>query len=141
MAKHLNIEKIYGDTDKAKLSVNIINKLVEKGSDAEVSKMIYALELAVKRKNYKELAKHEKLFSQMDVLDVDSREALALARYTLARHKGAEFSRYLQSWSKNPRKALDDQIAHYKSIKRTYESVCEIEPIVFVHLQCLKLQS
>ena len=34
-AKHLNIEKIYGDTDKAKLSVNIINKLAEKGSDAE----------------------------------------------------------------------------------------------------------
>ena len=110
------------------ISINIINKLANKGSDA-TAKKIYALELAVRNKNYKELARHEKLFSQMDVMDTDSREALALARYTLARHKGEEsFDEIFNLGLKNPRKALDKQIAHYESIKKTYESICDIEP-------------
>ena len=55
----------------------------------------------------------------MDIMDTDSREALALARYTLAKHKGEEsFEEIFNLGLRNPRKALDDQIAHTRASRR-----------------------
>ena len=125
--KHFQIEKKYGDRESSQISIDFIRKLADPESTEYISTRIYELELAVKDQHYPEIEKQEKIFSNLPLLTRDSSEALALARYTLAKHYAEEpFEEVFKLALKDPKKTIDNHYRHYLNIKKGFDSVCEL---------------